>query len=89
MSGKRDLLALEQRRLHAAHWLHQGLSEAAVARALGESRSAVNVWAGVLARRGRSGLRAKPSNSVFSGNFILTINAPHICTVRQTSCNKA
>jgi len=60
MSRKRDLKALEQRRLRAAQLLRQGLSEAAVARELGVSRNAVNVWAGVLAQRGRSGLRAKP-----------------------------
>jgi transposase len=52
---------LEERRLAAAALLRRGrLTQAAVARRLGVSRTSVSRWAAALRRRGRRGLRAQP-----------------------------
>ena len=57
MRRKRDLEALEQRRLEAAKLLKKGLSQADVARRLGVSRQSVSKWAGRLQQEGKDGLR--------------------------------
>jgi transposase len=68
MGTKRDLEAIEQRRLKGARMLKSGVEQAEVARRLEVSRQAVSVWAAELAeKKGAIGkLRAKrlgrPSN---------------------------
>lgn len=59
MGAKRDLKALEQRRLRAARLLRRGYTQAEVARMCDVSRQAVSEWAQALASGGRSALRAK------------------------------
>jgi transposase len=55
--AKRDLKALEQRRLRAARLLRQGVSQAQVARELEVSREAVRRWADKLEEGGAESLR--------------------------------
>lgn len=57
MGRKRDLEALEQRRLEAAKLLKKGLSQAEVARRLEVSRQSVSKWAARLERAGKDALR--------------------------------
>ncbi len=57
MGRKRDLEALEQRRLEAAKLLKKGLSQAEVARRLEVSRQSVSKWACRLEQAGKDGLR--------------------------------
>lgn len=59
MGTKRDLKALERRRLRGARLLRRGVTEAEVARMCEVSRNAVNLWAKQLASGGKSSLRAK------------------------------
>lgn len=59
MGMKRNLKALEQRRLRAARLLRRGYAEAEVARRCQVTRQSVNRWAKQLAHSGKSGLRAK------------------------------
>ena len=59
MAVKRDLKALERRRLRGAQLLRRGYTEAEVARMCEVSRNAVNLWARQQARGGKSSLRAK------------------------------
>lgn len=55
--AKRDLKALERRRLKAARLLRQGVSQAAVARRLEVSREAVRRWADKMDDGGTEALR--------------------------------
>ncbi len=57
---KRDLKALQSRRMHAARLLKKGVPQAEVARELGVSRQSVSAWAKKLEAEGREGLKAKP-----------------------------
>lgn len=59
MGTKRDLKALEQRRLRGARLLKRGYSQAEVARMCKVSRAAVTRWARELASGGKPALRAK------------------------------
>ena len=59
MGKKRDLKALEQRRLRAARLLKRGYTQAEVARHCDVSRSAVSLWAQEMATGGRSALKRK------------------------------
>lgn len=59
MGTKRDLKALEQRRLRGARLLRRGYAQAEVARMCGVSRQAVSEWAQALNAGGRSALRTK------------------------------
>lgn len=59
METKRNLKALEQRRLRAARLLRRGYTEAEVARLCEVSRQSVNRWAGHLSDGGKAALRAK------------------------------
>lgn len=59
MGTKRNLKALEQRRLRAARLLRRGHAEAEVARRCQVTRQSVNRWARQLASGGKSGLRAR------------------------------
>lgn len=59
MGTKRDLKALEQRRLRAARLLKRGYSQAEVARMCEVSRAAVTLRVTQLARGGKAALRAK------------------------------
>jgi len=54
---RRDFVALERRRMHAARLLEQGVAEAEVARRVGAHRQSVNRWAKALHDTGRPGLR--------------------------------
>ncbi|MGU7785061.1 winged helix-turn-helix domain-containing protein [Burkholderia sp. PU8-34] len=62
MGTKRDLQALERRRIEGARLLKRGVPQAEVARRLGVSRQSVNIWAKQLAELdGAVGkLKAKP-----------------------------
>jgi putative transposase len=54
---------LEERRLAAAALLRRGLlTQAAIARRLGVSRTSVSRWAAAMRQRGRRGLRARPKS---------------------------
>lgn len=57
---KRDLKALQRRRLRAARMLEKGIPEAEVARQLGVSRQSVNTWASQLAKGGKEALKSRP-----------------------------
>lgn len=57
MRRKRDLKALEQRRLAAAKLLKKGVAQAEVARRLGVSRQSVSNWAGKFEQKGKDGLK--------------------------------
>ena len=59
MGVKRDLKALERRRLRGARLLRRGVAQAEVARMCEVSRNAVNLWATQWASGGKSSLRAK------------------------------
>ena len=59
MGVKRDLKALERRRLRGVRLLRRGYTEAEVARMCEVSRNAVNLWAKQLASGGKSSLRAR------------------------------
>ena len=59
MGKKRDLKALEQRRLRGARLLKRGVTQAEVARQCGVSRNAVSLWAKEMAAGGRSALKRK------------------------------
>ncbi|HFD87975.1 MAG TPA: helix-turn-helix domain-containing protein, partial [Gammaproteobacteria bacterium] len=54
---KRDLKALQGRRMHAARLLEKGVPQAEVARELGVSRQSVSAWAKKLGAEGREGLK--------------------------------
>jgi len=54
---RRDFDALEQRRLHAARLLKQGVAQAEVARQVGVHRQSVSRWAEQLDRGGRAALK--------------------------------
>jgi len=54
--AKRDLNALEKRRLQGACLLRLGLSQSAISRELGVSRQTVSRWAKSVARNGAQGL---------------------------------
>lgn len=56
-AGRRDLSALERRRLKAARLLKRGLRPAEVARRLGVHRQSVGRWQQQLAREGLAGLK--------------------------------
>jgi transposase len=60
MRHKRDLKALEQRRLEAAKLLKRGLEQAEIARRVGASRQSVSEWAARLEAQGQQALRRKP-----------------------------
>lgn len=57
---KRDLKALQRRRLLAARLLTNGVPQAEVARQVGVSRQTVSTWAARLEAEGRSALKARP-----------------------------
>jgi len=57
---KRDLKALQRRRLRAARLLDKGVAQAEVARRLGVARQSVNAWAKRLEAAGSAALKAKP-----------------------------
>ena len=57
---KRDLKALQRRRLRAARLLSKGVSQAEVARQVGVSRQTVSTWAARLEAEGQSALKARP-----------------------------
>jgi transposase len=57
---KRDLKALQQRRLRAARLLEKGAPQAEVARLLDVSRQSVSVWAKKLEAEGTEALKANP-----------------------------
>jgi len=59
MGTKRDLKALEQRRLRGARLLRRGYTQAEVARVCEVSRQAVSEWAQALSSGGKSALRTK------------------------------
>lgn len=59
MGTKRDLKALEQRRLRGARLLRRGYTQAEVARMCEVSRQAVSEWAQALASGGKSALRTR------------------------------
>ena len=59
MGHKRDLKALERRRLEAAKLLGKGLSQAEVARRVGASRQSVCEWAAALEQKGKDGLKRR------------------------------
>lgn len=59
MRTKRDLKALEQRRLRGARLLRRGYTQAEVARMCEVSRQAVSEWAQALASGGKSALRTR------------------------------
>ncbi len=57
---KRDLKALQRRRLRAVRLLEQSLPQAEVARRVGVSRQSVHTWAKKLEAEGQQALKAKP-----------------------------
>lgn len=57
---KRDLKAMQRRRLRAIRLLHKGLSQAEVARELGVSRQSVSRWASNWEAEGEASLKARP-----------------------------
>jgi transposase len=57
---KLDRVKLERRRMRAARFLQQGVSEAEVARRVGVHRQSVNRWAQQLAKAGRTALKRAP-----------------------------
>lgn len=59
MRRKRDLKALEQRRLEAAKLLKRGVAQAEVARRVGVSRQAVSEWAKKFEQGGKAGLKRR------------------------------
>lgn len=59
MRRKRDLKALEQRRLAAAKLLKKDVAQAEVARRLGVSRQSVSDWAVRFEQKGKDGLRRR------------------------------
>ena len=56
---KRDLQALQKRRLRAIRLLDNGVSQAQVARELGVSRQSVSRWASAWSSDGKSALKAR------------------------------
>jgi transposase len=59
MRHKRDLKALERRRLKAAKLLSKGLSQAEVARRVGTSRQSVSQWSATLEQNGKQALKRR------------------------------
>jgi transposase len=59
MRHKRDLKALEQRRLKAAKLLGKGLAQAEVARRVGASRQSVSAWSATLEEKGKEALKRR------------------------------
>lgn len=59
MRRKRDLKALEQRRLAAVKLLKKGMPQAEVARSLGVSRQSVSDWAKKFEYGGKDGLKRR------------------------------
>jgi len=59
MRHKRDLKALEQRRLRAARMLKQGVAQAEIARRVSASRQSVSEWAAKLDAQGIEALKRK------------------------------
>jgi transposase len=57
---KRDLKALQRRRLRAIRLLNKGVSQAEIARKLGASRQSVSRWADTWSNDGNEALKAKP-----------------------------
>ena len=57
---KRDLKALQRRRLRAARMLEKGVPQAEVARRVGVSRQSVSTWAKKLEAEGPEALKASP-----------------------------
>lgn len=57
---KRDLKALQRRRLRAIRLLKKGVNQADVARQLGVSRQSVSRWADTWSSDGDAALKAKP-----------------------------
>lgn len=57
---KRDLKALQRRRLRAARLLDKGVPQAEVARRVGVSRQSVNTWAKKFEADGQAALKAQP-----------------------------
>ena len=57
---KRDVKALQRRRLRAARLLENGVPQAEIARRLGVSRQSVSAWAKKLDTAGRDALKARP-----------------------------
>jgi transposase len=57
---KRDLKALQRRRLRAARLLDRGVPQAEVARRVGVSRQSVSTWAKKLQADGQEALKANP-----------------------------
>jgi transposase len=57
---KRDLKALQRRRLRAIRLLKKGVNQADVARQLGVSRQSVSRWATTWSNDGDAALKAKP-----------------------------
>ncbi len=61
MSKRRDYEHMEERRLHGARLLEDGVSQAEVARQLGVKRQSVHEWAKVMATEGEKGLARVPT----------------------------
>lgn len=59
MRHKRDLKALERRRLKAAKLLSKGVSQAEVARRVGASRQSVSAWSAALEEKGKEALKRR------------------------------
>jgi transposase len=60
MKYKRDLKALEQRRLKGARLLKQGVAQAEVARRCGVSRQTASAWERLLKEKGTAGMKRRP-----------------------------
>jgi len=60
MRYKRDLKALEQRRLKGARLLAKGVPQAEVARRCGVSRQTASAWERLLKEKGSAGMRGRP-----------------------------
>lgn len=60
MKYKRDLKALEQRRLKAARLLAKGVAQAEVARRCAVSRQTVSTWARLLKEKGSAAMKRRP-----------------------------
>jgi putative transposase len=60
MKYKRDLAALEQRRLKGARLLNKGVSQAEVARRCGVSRQTASAWERTLKEKGAEGMKRRP-----------------------------
>lgn len=60
MKYKRDLKALEQRRLKGARLLKKGVAQAEVARRCGVSRQTASAWERLLKQKGTEGMKRRP-----------------------------